>query len=216
MSRLRPLLLGVTLALCLLIFAPQGASAATTISPPDATVAAGQAAAIDSAVEQYLSNLPGDFHAIRSVPALKRLLASGNVLLIDVRTPAEYRAGHIAGAINRPLNFLGHHVAEISPEREVVLYCSGGFRSAMGVMALQLEGRPQVKGFAPSIEGWKAAGEGLGAAPCSMAFAGDQELFAGTQQTASSQLLRFNVIVIKAAAAYEQKPLPLDHPARLP
>jgi rhodanese-related sulfurtransferase len=90
---------------------------------------------------------------------MKRLLASGNVSLIDVRTPAEYRAGHIAGAINRPLNDLSRHVAEISPEREVVLYCSSGFRSAMGVMALQLEGRHQVKGFAPSIEGWKAAGE---------------------------------------------------------
>ena len=155
----RSLLLAIALSLCLLIFAPQGASAATAIVPPDVTVAAGEAAAIDSAVEQYLSNLPSDFLAIRSVPALKSLLASGNVLLIDVRTPAEYRAGHIAGAINRPLNDLGRHVAEISPEREVVLYCSSGFRSAMGVMALQLEGRHQVKGFAPSIEGWKAAGE---------------------------------------------------------
>lgn len=64
MSRLRSLLLGVALALCLLISAPRGAAAATTIAPPDATVAAGEAAAIDSAVEQYLSNLPGDFHAI--------------------------------------------------------------------------------------------------------------------------------------------------------
>ncbi|MFU8884181.1 MAG: rhodanese-like domain-containing protein [Cyanobacteriota bacterium] len=159
MSRLRSLLLGVTLALCLLISAPQGAAAATAIAPADATVVAGEAAAIDSAVEQYLSSLPDDFHAIRSVPALKRLLASGNVSLIDVRTPAEYRAGHIAGAINRPLNELSHHVAAISPEREVVLYCSSGFRSAMGVMALQLEGLNQVKGFVPSIEGWKAAGE---------------------------------------------------------
>jgi rhodanese-related sulfurtransferase len=160
MSRLRLLLLGVALAFCLLISAPQGAAAATAIAPPDATVAAGEeAAVIDSAVEQYLSSLPGDFHAIRSIPALKRLLASGTVSLIDVRTPAEYRAGHIAGAINRPLNELSRHVAEISPEREVVLYCSSGFRSAMGVMALQLEGRHQVKGFVPSIEGWKSAGE---------------------------------------------------------
>ena len=41
MSRLRSLLLGVALALCLLISAPQGAAAATAIAPPDATVAAG-------------------------------------------------------------------------------------------------------------------------------------------------------------------------------
>lgn len=159
MYSFRSLLLAVALSLCLLIFVPQGAAAATAIAPPDTTVAAGEAAAIDSAVEQYLSSLPADFHAIRSVPALKRLLTSDNVLLIDVRTPAEYRAGHIAGAINRPLNDLSRHVAEISPERVVVLYCSSGFRSAMGVMALQLEGRHHVKGFAPSIEGWKAAGE---------------------------------------------------------
>ncbi len=110
-------------------------------------------------MEQHLANLPGDCYAIRSVPALKRMLASGNVLLMDVRTPAEYRAGHIAGAINRLLNDFSRHVAEISPEREGVLYCSSGFRSAMGVMALRLEGRHQVKGFAPSIEGWKTAGE---------------------------------------------------------
>jgi hypothetical protein len=37
---------------------------------------------------------------------VKRLLASGNVSLIDVRTPVEYRAGHIVGAINIPLNDL--------------------------------------------------------------------------------------------------------------
>lgn len=159
MSLLRSLLLGVALGLCLLIGAPQGAAAAAASAPPDATVAAGDAPAIASAVEQYLSNLPGDFHAIRSVPALKRLLASANVLLIDVRTPAEYRAGHIAGAVNRPLNDLGRHMAEIPPEREVVLYCSTGFRSAMGVMALQLEGSHRVHGFPPGIKGWKEAGE---------------------------------------------------------
>jgi len=103
--------------------------------------------------------VPGDFHKIRSVPALKHLLANAGTLLIDVRTPAEYEAGHIAGAINMPLNSLGRHVAEIPPDQAMVLYCSSGYRSAMGVMALQLEGRYRVQGFPPSIEGWKAAGE---------------------------------------------------------
>jgi rhodanese-related sulfurtransferase len=114
---------------------------------------------IDAAVGQYLSSMPADYHAVRSVSALKRLLASSDSMLVDVRSSSEYKAGHIPGAVNIPLQVLGLHAGEIPVEKTVVLYCSTGYRSAMGVMALQLEGRDRAMGFPPSFKGWSAAGE---------------------------------------------------------
>ena len=140
----------ILLPLMLLIGSPAPAAAASTLPPDPAVVAA---------VDQFLASLPGDFLAIRTVPALKQVLASPGTLLIDVRSPAEYRAGHIDGAINIPLKDLGRRIEAVPPDREVVLYCSSGHRSAMGVMSLQLEGRNHVRGFPPSFDGWKAAGE---------------------------------------------------------
>lgn len=151
------LLIGVLVSTCLLGLCLPGAAEAAGL-PGNAR--AGEPS-IEAAVEHYLSTIPADYHAIRSVPALKRALASTDSLLVDVRSSSEYRAGHIPGAVNIPLDALGEHVADIPAERQVVLYCSTGYRSAMGVMALQLEGRQRAMGFPPSLAGWQAAGEPL-------------------------------------------------------
>ncbi len=82
-------------------------------------------------------------------------------MLIDVRQPSEYRSGHISGAINIPLKQLERHLGEIPCDQDIVLYCSTGYRSAMGVMALQLQGFSHVRGFPPSLAGWQAAGEAV-------------------------------------------------------
>ncbi|MCP9931159.1 rhodanese-like domain-containing protein [Cyanobium sp. AMD-g] len=114
---------------------------------------------LQGSLDQYLHSLPSDFHALRSVPALKELMADGNTMLIDVRQPGEFRGGHITGAINIPLKDLERHLGEIPPDKEIVLYCTTGYRSAMGVMALRLQGYAHVRGFPPSLAGWQAAGE---------------------------------------------------------
>ncbi len=116
---------------------------------------------LQGTIDQYLHSLPADFHTIRTVPALKKVIASGNALLIDVRQPSEYRTGHIIGAVNIPLRELDEHLSDIPTDKEIVLYCSTGFRSAMGVMALHLQGFTQVRGFPPSLAGWQAAGEAV-------------------------------------------------------
>lgn len=113
---------------------------------------------LQGSMDQYLHSLPADFHTIRTVPALKQVMDSGNAVLIDVRQPSEYRAGHIIGAINIPLRELDEHLSDIPTDKEIVLYCSTGFRSAMGVMALHLQGFTHVRGFPPSLAGWQAAG----------------------------------------------------------
>lgn len=51
-------------------------------------------------------------------------------LLLDVRTPEEFKAGHIPGAKNIPVQELTARVSEIEAGRGVVVYCRSGARSA--------------------------------------------------------------------------------------
>jgi rhodanese-related sulfurtransferase len=56
---------------------------------------------------------------------------------------------------------MARHLNQIPTDRPVVLYCSTGYRSAMGVMTLHLLNYDNVQGFPPSFAGWKAAGEAI-------------------------------------------------------
>jgi rhodanese-related sulfurtransferase len=82
-------------------------------------------------------------------------------MLIDVREPSEYQSGHIPDAINIPLRMLAQKLGEIPRDCPVVMYCSTGYRSAMGVMTLHLLGYDSVQGFPPSFAAWKTAGEAI-------------------------------------------------------
>jgi rhodanese-related sulfurtransferase len=124
-------------------------------NPPSA------AAALDlrTAVDRTLTAIPAGFYKIDDVAGLKRLQANAQAQVVDVREPTEYGVGHIPGAINIPLRTLAQHLDQIERDRPVVLYCSSGYRSAMGVVTLHLLGYDNVQGFPPSFGGWKAAGE---------------------------------------------------------
>ena len=157
------LLSGFAIAIFILVGIHSGTVAAATMEAEsndhEALQNPKRFSALENAIDHNLISIPGDFFSLSTVPALKSLMAHVNPVLIDVRNPAEYRAGHIIGAINIPLTELDRHLDVIPTDQEVVLYCSTGYRSAMGVMALQLQGFTHVRGFAPSLAGWKAAGE---------------------------------------------------------
>ena len=55
---------------------------------------------------------------------------SNEHLLVDVRTPEEFASGHIAGAVNIPLQELPDRLSEIPTDKAVVVYCRSGNRSA--------------------------------------------------------------------------------------
>jgi rhodanese-related sulfurtransferase len=112
-----------------------------------------------SDLDQFLKAIPDDYYTVKRVGDLKRLLQDQGTLLVDVREPSEFRSGHIPGAINIPLRSLTQSLDQIPEERLVVLYCSSGYRTAMGIMTLQMLGYQNVRGFPPSIQGWKAGSE---------------------------------------------------------
>lgn len=74
-----------------------------------------------------------------------RRLVAGGALLVDVRTPEEFSARHIEGAVNIPLADLDRRMAELGPrDRAVVLYCRSGNRSHQAAERLESAGYSRV------------------------------------------------------------------------
>ena len=67
------------------------------------------------------------------------LVAHGATLL-DVRTPDEWAAGHIDGAVLIPVQELDARITELPREHPVVVYCASGVRSARAVATLRAAG----------------------------------------------------------------------------
>lgn len=155
--------LGIALV-SLLLFGVKPASAIAahwTGSSPIAQIASDTDLDLKTAVDRTLASIPTSYYKVNDVAALKRLQTNSQALLVDVREPSEYQAGHIPEAINIPLRTLAQHLDQLDSDRPMVLYCSSGYRSAMGVVTLHLLGYDNVQGFPSSFAGWKAAGEAI-------------------------------------------------------
>jgi rhodanese-related sulfurtransferase len=69
-----------------------------------------------------------------------RLVAAG-ARLVDVRSPAEFAAGHLPGAVNVPVAELPRRLDELEPrDRPIVVYCHTGARAARAAHALRSAG----------------------------------------------------------------------------
>ncbi len=77
--------------------------------------------------------------------------------VIDVRSTAEYAAGHIQGAMNIPLPHLEERIGEVSAGRPVAVHCEGGYRSAIAASLLQKLGRKDVRDLVGGYKAWTAA-----------------------------------------------------------
>lgn len=100
------------------------------------------------------------------VSQLKQDLDAGKVpVLVDVRTPAEYDAGHVPGAKNIPLDTLETRLAELESYRAQPVYviCESGRRSASAATLLAEKGF-QIRDVAGGTKAWRTAGYGVDAA----------------------------------------------------
>ncbi|MBP9209862.1 MAG: rhodanese-like domain-containing protein [Saprospiraceae bacterium] len=67
-------------------------------------------------------------------------LLKGGVIILDVRTQAEFRRGHVAGSINIPLQELEGSIGELDREANLILCCATGVRSRMALQLLHKRG----------------------------------------------------------------------------
>lgn len=79
-------------------------------------------------------------------------------LVIDVREPHEWNAGHIPGARLVPLAELPRRLTEFDPNQEIVLVCRSGNRSAQATLMLQRAGFTRVANLAGGMIAWTRAG----------------------------------------------------------
>lgn len=94
--------------------------------------------------------------------ARSRLAANPSAVLIDVREDGEWQAGHAAEAVHLGKGILERDIERQFPEldRELILYCGGGFRSALAADAAQKMGYKNVLSLAGGykemvVSGWK-------------------------------------------------------------
>ena len=73
----------------------------------------------------------------------KELISTG-AQIIDVRTPGEYRGGHIKGSVNIPLQNLGSNINRIAKDKPVITCCASGMRSSTAKSMLEAKGFTQV------------------------------------------------------------------------
>jgi rhodanese-related sulfurtransferase len=91
----------------------------------------------------------------------KAMLANGErPLLVDTREESEWAAGHAAGAVHLSKGIIERDIEAKVPDKEtrMVLYCGGGFRSALAADALQKMGYANVISLDGGWRAWQQSG----------------------------------------------------------
>lgn len=93
-----------------------------------------------------------------TAPALADLLQSHAApVVIDVRSEKEWSAGHIQGSVNIPLPHLSERLNDIPADRNVVVHCEGGYRSAIACSLLAKDGRSNMTDLVGGFKAWLAS-----------------------------------------------------------
>jgi hydroxyacylglutathione hydrolase len=89
---------------------------------------------------------------------LDKEMKKQGLLILDVRQPNEWRAGHIEGAMYLSGAELPKRVSEIPKDRPVAVICGSGYRSSVSASLLLREGHPDVTNVLGGMAAWKKAG----------------------------------------------------------
>jgi rhodanese-related sulfurtransferase len=81
-----------------------------------------------------------------------------HLFVLDVRTPQEYAAGHVPGAVNVPHDQLASRLAEVPRDKDVVLYCRSGRRSQLAADVLAAEGYTRLSHLEGDMQAWVEKG----------------------------------------------------------
>jgi len=75
--------------------------------------------------------------------------------VLDVRTPEEFVAGHVPGAVNIPYDQVAARIAEVPRDKDVVLYCRSGRRAGMAAEVLATNGYTRLQHLEGDMIAWQ-------------------------------------------------------------
>lgn len=81
----------------------------------------------------------------------------GGLVLLDIRGPGEWDAGHAPGATHLPLPELGARLDELGKDDDLAIVCKSGYRSSLAASLLRREGFTRVRDVVGGMDAWAAA-----------------------------------------------------------
>lgn len=110
--------------------------------------------------DQLLARAKASIQEVTPEQTRARMEASRDLLLLDVREADEVAAGQLHGAVHVPRGFLELRIEglEKSRDREIIVYCAGGNRSALAVRSLQELGYTRAASMSGGFTAWKNRG----------------------------------------------------------
>lgn len=102
-------------------------------------------------------------HEVTIADVKAKLDRGEKILLVDVREESEYAVDHLPGAVHLGKGTIERDVEDRVPDQNtpMVLYCGGGFRSALAADNLQKMGYTNVLSMDGGIRGWREQGFAL-------------------------------------------------------
>ena len=90
---------------------------------------------------------------------VKRGLADGSIVLVDVREPHEYAAGHIPNSLSNPLSRFDPSALPVGEGKRIVFSCASGVRSMRAIEFAQAAGLALNEHYKGGFKEWSTAGE---------------------------------------------------------
>jgi rhodanese-related sulfurtransferase len=107
------------------------------------------------AIAQFKQS-PAGVEKIDAIAFAEKIKEEG-MLILDVRTPSEFQAGHIKGAVNIDINSpdFNEKIQELEKSKTLLVYCHSGARSAKASKVLNEQGFAPIFDMAGGIISWK-------------------------------------------------------------
>ena len=123
---------------------------------PDAGAA--NADALDASALPDAADFVGSHPRIDASELQRRLAAPNPPLVVDVRAPSEWSAGHIPHSRNEPLPQLRELARSLPRDRELVVQCLGGYRSSIACSILEQHGFTRLVDLEGGWRAWENSG----------------------------------------------------------
>jgi rhodanese-related sulfurtransferase len=122
------------------------------------SVARERVAEVDRLARAYTGELNG-IEMVTKEELTKRIRRRDDLLVLDVRPPEEYAAGHVPGAVSVPVAELKRRLKELPKDKEIVAYCRGSFCAFAPEAARYLDRKGyRTRILDAGLPDWEAAG----------------------------------------------------------